>query len=188
MGTLFDYLDWRGDLLFRDAPLNEIDNLILSLLSYINFDGIVPEELGSDQPQQNLQPITLRAAARQYLIRYKGQLPYLGKIIPPEIVSLLAKAAKTRRFSAVGMFEYTNRIDPDAQLQFSAVTFALDDGSSYLAFRGTDDTLVGWKENFNMSFMQPVPAQLEALAYLERVAPHLSGDFFVGGHSKGSDL
>ena len=177
MATLFDYLDWRGDLRFSANGLNEVDNLILSLFTYIDFEEIIPEVLAE------AQPITLRNATRQYLIRYKGQSAYLGKIIPPDIVALIAKAAKTRRFANIGLIAHTNMVDPDRQIQFSALTFLLDDGTSYVAFRGTDDTLVGWKENFNMSFMQPVPAQLEALAYLERVAPHLSGDIYVGGHS-----
>lgn len=181
MATLFDYLNWRGDLRFSDNPLNEVDNLILSLFTYIDFDGIVSDEVGN-------APITLRNAARQYLYRYRGQSAYLGKIIPPDIVALIARAAKTRRFANVGVLAHTNLVEAERQIQFSAMTFLLDDGTSYVAFRGTDDTLVGWKENFNMSFMQPVPAQLEALAYLERIAPHLSGDFFVGGHSKGGNL
>lgn len=182
MATLFDYLDWRGDLRFSDNGLGEVDNLILSLFAYVDFDGIVLEEVGSEPP------ITLRAATREYLRRYKGQTAYLGKIIPPDIVSLLAKAAKTRRFANVGMIGHTNMVETERQIQFSAMTFLLDDGTSYVAFRGTDDTLVGWKENFNMSFMQPVPAQIEAVSYLERLAPHLSGDFYVGGHSKGGNL
>jgi hypothetical protein len=70
-------------------------------------------------------------------------------------------------------------------MQFSAVSFLLPGGDVFVAFRGTDDTLVGWKENFNMSFMHPVPAQREAHKYLERVAAATSGRIFVGGHSKG---
>lgn len=182
MATLYDYLDWRGDLRFSDNGLNEVDNLILSLFAYVDFDGIISDEVALEPP------ITLRNATREYLRRYKGQAAYLGKIIPPDIVSLLAKAVKTRRFANIGVLGHTNLVEPERQVQFSAMTFLLDDGTSYIAFRGTDDTLVGWKENFNMSFMQPVPAQSEAVAYLERIAPHLSGDFFVGGHSKGGNL
>lgn len=179
--SLFDYIDWRGDLLFSEAGLNEVDNLILSQISYVDFDGIV-----SADPTD--PPVTLRNAARQYLRLHKGEIPYLGKIVPPEIISLLAKAAKCKRFAHVKMMAYTNQVDDKMQLQFSAITFLLDHGQAYVAYRGTDDTLVGWKENFNMSFMQPVPAQLEAVAYLERVAPHLPSSFFIGGHSKGGNL
>lgn len=179
--SLFDYIDWRGDLLFSEAPLNEVDNLILSQISYVDFEGIVPH-LPTDPP------VTLRNAARQYLRLHKGEIPYLGKIVPPEIISLLAKAAKSKRFAPIKMMAYTNQVDDTLQLQFSAITFLPDNNHAYVAYRGTDDTLIGWKENFNMSFMQPVPSQLEAAAYLERVAPLLPSDFFVGGHSKGGNL
>ncbi len=181
MASLFDYLDWRGDLRFSETGLNEVDNLILSQIAYVDFEGIVP----SDPAEPT---ITLREAARAYLRQHKGEIVYLGKIMPPEIISLMVKAAKSRRFSSVKMLGYTNQIDHDTQLQFSAVTFLPNDGKAYLAFRGTDDTLVGWKENFNMSFMQPVPSQRKAVEYVEAIAPHLSGDFYLGGHSKGGNL
>ena len=181
MGTLFDYLDWRGDLKFSDVPPNEIDSLIFTLLSYVAFDGIVPN--GIDEPT-----ITLRDAVRRYLREHKGETAYLGKIVPSEILSLAAKASKTIRYASVKMLAYTNHIDPQTQTQFSAITFLPQNAPSYVAFRGTDDTLVGWKEDFNMSFLQPVPAQLEAVSYLETVAPILSKKFYVGGHSKGGNL
>ena len=179
--SLFEYIDWRGDLLFSEAGLNEVDSLILSQISYVDFEGIVAND-------PTAAPVTLRSAARQYLRLHKGEIPYLGKIVPPEIISLLAKAAKSKRFSQMKMMAYTNQIDDTMQLQFSAITFLPDNNQAYIAYRGTDDTLVGWKENFNMSFIQPVPAQLEAVAYLERVAPHLPSKFFIGGHSKGGNL
>ena len=181
MGTLFDYLDWRGDLSFSDVPINEVDNLIFTQLSYVAFDGIVSEKIEE-------KPISVRDAVRQYLKRHKGETAYLGKIVPSAILSLAAKAAKSARYANVKMLAYTNRIDEKTQMQFSAVTFLPQNAPAYVAYRGTDDTLVGWKEDFNMSFLQPVPAQMEAVAYLERVAPHLTEKFFVGGHSKGGNL
>ena len=181
MGTLFDYLDWRGDLSFADVPLNEVDSLIFTQLSYVNFDGILSENLDD-------KPISLRDAVRQYLKKHKGETPYLGKIVPSAILSLAAKAAKCARYANVKMLGYTNHIDQKTQKQFSAVTFFPPKAPAYVAYRGTDDTLVGWKEDFNMSFLQPVPAQIEAVAYLESVAPYLTEKFFVGGHSKGGNL
>ena len=125
---------------------------------------------------------------RRYLREHKGEVPYIGKIVPPETLSLAAKAAKTVRFSQMKALGYTNQIDDEKQSQFSAITFLLDNGDVFITYRGTDDTLVGWKENFNMSFMQPVPAQHEALSYLEKVGAILGGDLYVGGHSKGGNL
>ncbi|MBQ9086783.1 MAG: DUF2974 domain-containing protein [Clostridia bacterium] len=181
MGTLFDYLDWRGDVSFADLGLNEVDNLIFSLLSYIDFEGIVPPDPGEP-------PVTLQGAARGYLKLHRGEVPYLGKILPPETITLMAKAAKTRRFAGTKLMAYTNRVDEETQTQFAALTYLPNNGMAYLSFRGTDDTLVGWKENFNMSFMQPVPAQERAVEYVREVVPYMPGAFYLGGHSKGGNL
>ena len=181
MASLFDYIDWRGDLSFSEAGLCEVDNLLLSLLSYIDFEGIVPSDMRGEA-------VSLSDAARKYLRKHRGETPYLGKIVPPEIVSLMAKASKCKRFSEVGLVGYVNYISDEDQTQFSGVMFVLGNGRAYVAFRGTDDTLVGWKENFNMSFMHPVPAQLSAVKYLEAACEAFDGDVYVGGHSKGGNL
>ncbi len=87
------------------------------------------------------------------------------------------------------MKEFVSIIDEVAEIQFSAVTVELDDETVYIAYRGTDDTLVGWKEDLNMSFMDVVPAQAEALAYLEQVLhKHDYRKVYIGGHSKGGNL
>ncbi len=181
MGSLFDYLDWRGDIRFSDIAPNEVDGLIFSLLSYIDFEGIVP-----DTYERN--GISLPDATRQYLRRHRGENAYLGVIVPPDIVSLAAKASKSRRFGDVCMCGYVNRVDDGEQKQFCAMTFLLPDNTAFVAFRGTDDTLVGWKENFNMSFLDTVPAQQDAVEYLENMAAALPDPFFVGGYSKGGNL
>lgn len=181
MGNLFDYLDWRGDLSFSEVGFGEIDSLILSTIAYVDFDGIVPREHGE-------KSIALLAAARQYLRVHSGEQAYLGAILPPETLTLMVKAAKTRRFANLRLTGYENKVCADTELQFSAITYMLGGGNVFVAFRGTDDTLVGWKENFNMSFMITVPAQLEAVNYLRAAANAHGGDLYVGGHSKGGNL
>ena len=181
MANVFDYLDWRGDLTFEQAPCNEIDSLIFSLISYVDFDGIVPSaEAGGD--------VSLLDAARAYVRKHRGKPAYVGLIVPPEVVSLMAKAAKSKRFGALRMSAYENRVEDEAQMQFCATTYTDAEGDHCVAFRGTDDTLVGWKENLNMCFRHPVPAQLRARAYLEEQMARLDGDFIVCGHSKGGNL
>ncbi len=181
MGNLFDYLDWRGDLGFDASPFNEVDSLILSQISYVDLEGIVPSE-------PSAVPIPIMDAVRAYLKAHKGEVPYLGRILPSETLSLMVRAAKSRRFGALCLVGYVNRIDTESESQFSAVTFLSPKGKCFAAFRGTDDTLIGWKENFNMSFLQPVPAQLEAVTYLETMADSRDGDFSLCGHSKGGNL
>ncbi len=180
MGTLFEYLEWRGDLRFSEVELCEVDSLILSIISYLDFDGIVPSagEKGS---------VTYLEAMRAYLKINKGK-PTLGKFFPPETVALAVRAAKTRRYAGIRLSHYICETDSEEPKQFAAVTFRVTKDKYFVAFRGTDDTLVGWKENFNMSFMLPVPAQIAAEQYFGRVAEDIKGRFYLGGHSKGGNL
>lgn len=94
----------------------------------------------------------------------------------PEDGKLLYALAKTRRFGNVRLMHYADRFEPEREKQFAAVTALLDDGSAYLAYRGTDNTLVGWKEDFNMAFMPVVASQEDALDYLEKAAAALPGE------------
>ena len=181
--SLYDYLNWRGDLKFENVPLGEVDSLILSLLTYIDYTGFVTEEAKNTK-----KPPVLLNVTKSFLRAQNGAIPNMGLIIPKETITLLARTSKTARFGLIRPFAYVNKISDESQKQFSAISFMLTDGSIFVAFRGTDDTLIGWKENFNMSFMQPVPAQLEAVEYLEYIAANTSGPIYIGGHSKGGNL
>lgn len=183
MPDLFDYLRWRGDIPFEQVPLGEVDNLIFSLLSYAKYDGIVS---GFEAKQE----ITLASAAEEYdRIHYPPDDDSLGVLVPSRnILRLLREAGATHRFGSVRLCGYVDKLDDTEQKQFSALTFLLPDGTAYAAFRGTDDTIVGWKEDFNMSYHSPIPSQLEATAYLNRAGRYHPGPMCVGGHSKGGNL
>ena len=181
MPNILDYLDWRGDLEFQRDPLNEVDNLVFSVLSYMDFAGAVPtlEEAGSvsladaaetlkQMPEQITAPITSTFFSR---------LPVL-----------LEKCAGSARYRDVRLSHYVNRVSFDEAEQFSALVFSTDDTTHFVAFSGTDDTLVGWKEDLEMSFRDVVPAQRSAVEYLDLVMSHLPGVFYLGGHSKGGNL
>ena len=180
MANVMEYLDWRGDLSFSAVPLCEVDNLILSEICYVDFEGIVSSSFD--------KPILLSTAVRAYLRRHRGERAYLGAIVPKQIIALMAKASRTERFGKIRVCGYINHISDDNQMQFSAMTYLLDDKHVFVAYRGTDDTIIGWKENLNMSFMHPVPAQLEAVSYLEALAEEREESIYVGGHSKGGNL
>ena len=180
--SIYEYLNWRGDLTFDNVPLCEVDNLIFSAISYVDFSGVVSEELAP------VRPPVLLSITKNYLRTQPKFVQRMGLIIPRQIVTLMVRAAKTPRFGLCRPSGYVNRICDEEQKQFSAISFRLPTGDIFVSFRGTDDTLVGWKENFNMSFMHPVPAQTEALQYLESVAAKTSGNIYVGGHSKGGNL
>lgn len=176
MSDMFDYLKWRGDILFSQLPLNPVDALIFSALSYIDFDGIVPET-----PQKS---ITLRKAASVLLAQPNAE----GRVHVKQDLELLKAAAETKRFSSEKLTFYRSIFEAEKETQFAAVSFMLSDNTSVAAFRGTDKTLTGWKEDFNMSFCETVPAQQEALRYLEIFAANSSVPFYLSGHSKGGNL
>lgn len=176
MANLFDYLAWRGDLPFSQSPLCDIDALIFSRLAYIRFDGIVPQG-GSNA--------LLLSEAAQYLAR----LPDANeRVRNPQDLRLLQYAAASPRFSAIRLSHYRSLLDVKQAEQFAAVCLEIQDGSHFLTFRGTDNTLAGWKEDFNMSFLSPVPGQLDALGYLTELAETAPGPISLGGHSKGGNL
>lgn len=180
MANIIDYVAWRGDLPFSISPFNDVDALILAELSYIDYADVVPEDMR--------KTITLSEAAKRYFEMRPYREGALGVLVPDVLQDLLLKAGDSRRFGDIGLSGYVNKIDEDIEEQFSAVTFTVDDKRRYVALRGTDDTIVGWKENFNMSYMFPVPAQTDAAMYLEKAAAAKEGDIIVGGHSKGGNL
>lgn len=177
MSNLFDYLTWRGDLGFEADPFNDVDSLILCCLCYVHFSGIVP-----DTPDAAGIPLS-QAAERFFALPADKQIVHVE-----DDRSLLRAMAQTKRFGNIRLTHHIDHFDPEQEKQFSATTFRLNDDLSYLAFRGTDGTLVGWKEDFNMTFMPAVASQTAALSYLESTASALPGSFIPGGHSKGGNL
>ncbi|MBQ9760221.1 MAG: DUF2974 domain-containing protein [Clostridia bacterium] len=183
MGSLFDYLNWRGDLSFSQAEINEVDGMIFSLLSYIDFSGI------ASTSHEESCAIPLRSVVNSYFTKHPDPKKInLGLMVPRDILKLLRVVKDTVRFRSVGVKAHVSILDPERQMQFSATTFTLGECGEVVAFRGTDDTIVGWKENFNMSFMEVVPAQTEAVSYLAEAAAAFKGRISLAGHSKGGNL
>ena len=177
--TVWDYLRWRGDLLLTQDGFNEVDNLLLCIVSYIDFRRITA--LRSFDPAQAV-PIGEVCQQLTDADEQRG-------LSPENYIPVMRAMAATPRFRDVKMFAFEDSYDEEKVMQFSAVSFLLPDKSVFVAYRGTDTTLVGWIEDFNMSFMTAVPAQLRATEYAQEVAdsvPRLA--LRVGGHSKGGNL
>jgi hypothetical protein len=181
MAGIFDYLSWRGDLHFTQSPFNPVDNIILTHLSYLPLDGIVPG------PEYK-SGITIREAAEQFAAAFSGPEDFRNTLIFKDDPRLLKTLGACERYCGLKLRGYVNQIDPDREKQFAALTIAAGDGSTFITYRGTDASLVGWKEDFNMSFSDAVPAQVEAVSYLEKMARQARGPLRVGGHSKGGNL
>lgn len=181
MANINDYLDWRGDVLLDQCPVNEVDSVLFSMLVYINFQGIVPSD-----PRE--RGITLRDAAKEFFFTYDDREKYpLGLVIPKEIITVFRRLADTPRYADIYFTGYVNEISEEREMQFSAMTMRLSNGDSVVSFRGTDDTIVGWKEDFKMAYMDEVPSQRKAVQYLNDL-PEGDGGLYVTGHSKGGNL
>ena len=176
MANVFDYLKWRGDLTFAQDPPNAVDALIFSGLSYVRYGGQVEADPG--------RPVPLTDAAETFFALEDCE----SRVRVKNDMELLRAAAKTVRFGQTRIVMYRDSLIPEQETQFAAMTFLLDDGTAFLAFRGTDHTLVGWKEDFNMTFQQTIPAQRLALQYTRDVALERSEPLRLGGHSKGGNL
>jgi len=176
MANVFDYLDWRGDISFDGAPFCEVDALILAEIAYVPFEKI---KLG--------RGITIEKAAEEFFKTDNGAEGNLGLIMPADILPLFERISKTERFRGVILRDYVSITDKDVGEQFSACTFVFGRRKIYVAFRGTDDSVVGWEENFNMAFKCPVPAQLSAVNYINKVSRG-ARSVIAGGHSKGGNL
>ena len=176
MASMLDYIAWRGDLSFSLAGPNEVDALIFSTLSYIPFQGSAERN-----PEK---PILLRQAAREFFDHPDPE----GYVRSQNDLELLKAAGESERFGRIYITEYRQIFIKERDTQFAAVTFLLDDGSIFVSFRGTDNTLVGWKEDFSMCFRREIPSQKLAKQYLQDVLMDHSGPVRVSGHSKGGNV
>ena len=179
MGNIMDYISWRGDLSFAQSPFNEVDNLILACFSYVNLDGI-PAVSGK-------KGIELKKLVKEFKKLHTIKELEADKSFIRLAPFMMFEMAKSVRFGNCVIRNYVNEIVTEAEQQFSAVEIVLDDGTSYISFRGTDDTIIGWKEDFNLS-TGVVPAQERAVEYMQRISDKASGMLRVGGHSKGGNL
>ncbi|MBR1654374.1 MAG: DUF2974 domain-containing protein [Clostridia bacterium] len=174
MANIIDYIEWRGDLSFIQDPFNEIDNLILSRVSYFPFDKIIDSN----------EIVTLQELYKRFEKIDKTAV----KVLQEEDLDLFPALANSNRFGGIFLKKFINKKDKKQEKQFSAITIILPDGTTYISYRGTDNTLIGWKEDFNMSFMTLVPAQTDAANYLNEIASQTTGNLRIGGHSKGGNL
>ena len=179
MGNIMDYISWRGDLTFAQSPFNEVDNLILACFSYVNLDRIpaVTRQKG----------IELKKLVKEFKKLHTIKELEADKSFIRLAPFMMFEMAESVRFGNCVIRNYVNEIVTEAEQQFSAVEIVLDDGTSYISFRGTDDTIIGWKEDFNLS-TGVVPAQERAVEYMQRISDKASGMLRVGGHSKGGNL
>lgn len=188
MDTILAYIKWRKDIRFSERAFNDVDALVFATLAYANWDSIVEDEA-----------MPLGQASQLFMM--SNNRVHDAKIYAhsPEVPSLVQAMIDAERYKHVQIMKYVNILDIKEVVQFSAVSFILEDGTKIIAYRGTDSNLIGWKEDFYMTFKEEIPAQKYALAYLEEnVAVETKKRFalfgkkennvYIVGHSKGGNL
>jgi len=165
---------------WNDREFGAVDSLILSKLSYVNFESIVPLLRDRAKPVRIYE--LLKAEMYESMFENRRDID--------TYLDFLYALAASPRFRQVQINFYVNHSDPVTEKQFAAVTFLLDDKTAYVAYRGTDSTYIGWKEDFNMAYISPVPSQEDGVEYLNTVAKRLpiSIKLRIGGHSKGGNI
>jgi hypothetical protein len=174
MANIFDYIEWRGDLTLAKDEFNEIDNLILSRFSYFPFDEIIKEN----------EVVTIREISERFQEKDISKMPILWE----DDINLFPAMGKSKRFGEMKVTKYVNKINIEEEKQFSAITIIMPDDTIYVSYRGTDNTVIGWKEDLNMTFKSHIPSQIDAVTYLEEIAEEYSNQLRIGGHSKGGNL
>lgn len=175
-GTILDYVETQFET-FDERPIGDVDSLVFSWLSYWDLAA------GAQEARTPLgMPLIDAYRARAFESMTAVMLD------TPEARHMLAALVASPRFGGIRIANYVQETSDEHEKQFSAMTFLLPQGGAFVAFRGTDGSFVGWKEDFNMAFEDEVPSQRSAVDYLDRVAGQTSGPLWVGGHSKGGNL
>ena len=178
MANMLDYLNWRGDIPITVDGINDIDRMILAQLSYFDlksYSSVLKE--GFDK-RTTLAELCEWISDPQHGVRYHVSTDQ-------KLAELLMKS---KRFGEIELTGYEEKFNIEKEEQFAAITALLPDNTAACIFRGTDWSLVGWKEDLNMALSDQLPAQLDAVDYMKRLAQHYHGTIRVIGHSKGGNL
>ena len=172
--NIIDYIKKNKDKTFQELPFNEIDDLIYALLPYIDFTNIVPAFKS--------KKVTLKEVA----LKLRGKKNDFRGMFIGNTFKMLEIMRDSRRYQDTLLYNYMNVVNSD--MQFGAITMKLPDNSIYVAFAGTDTSIIGWEEDFKMTYLYPGASQKYASIYLNKAIGLLDKKVRVGGHSKGGNL
>ena len=178
MKNIIYYMKKFGNRTLDEMPFNEVDSLILCQLSYLNYENLVP---GLDEIDDSIDYSEL---IHEDLMIIKMCQGTIDRNLNRKLLKLIRKKS---RFKHMKINFYHRKFNPRVSKQFCAMTFIFD-RFAHITFQGTDPSIIGWKEDFEMSFLEKIPAQVEAVSYLDRVAKIYHGPLYIGGHSKGGNL
>ena len=179
MSDIRDYIDWRGDIEFKNNPFNELDALALTQVVYLPLG----EQVGDGFKDE----CTLKKSVRKYFKNHEGKEESLTMLLL-NCGDISRKMMNADRYKDIKFCKFRERYDQINAIQFAAVTAKISDDTLVVVFRGTDDTLAGWEEDFKLCYMTPMDAQIEAAKYLKEVCEEWDGNIVIAGHSKGGNI
>ena len=182
MGNLITYVQQYEDQTFQEKSLTDIDVLVLTEIAYLPFDGIVPSTFNVTEA------ISLQQLGKEFESIKEKEHEKNPFMITEERIQLLDVVSKSQRFKDIKVFGFMNDINDELTKQFAAVCYQWEEENRWIIFRGTDESLTGWKEDFMMTYSDLIPAQTDAIEYLRKQADIFSGILNVSGHSKGGNL
>ena len=181
MSSIDEYLNKYGDISFKDKPFCEADNFALCNVSYIPLEKVISDSFDDE-------PVPFEKAC-QKMFRYNGYKHVaVGLVLPKGMSIRLMKMSRCKRYSEMKVVACTETFSTSPAVQFGAATYLLPDGTVLVVFRGTDDTLIGWKEDIDIFTHKGIPSHKLAVDYLAKVAEKFDGDIIVCGHSKGGNV
>ena len=170
---ILEYVKQFGNKSFVKHPFNEVDGLIFAELAYINFDLVIPEN----------------KLVEFHKIKIKDEKPfYEGSVDAKQNKKLVDLMINSKRYKNVKIGYWKASVDKKEYAQFFALTFIIPHGTAYIAFRGTDTSILGWREDLYLVYQDDMPSQDKATEYVNEVTKLFPGNFYIGGHSKGGNL
>ena len=179
MKNLLSYLKEYGRVSFEEEPLNELDIALFSQLPYIDFNSISFD---------NDIKYSLKGLLKLYFVNHDKKDRYLGLILPRDILPAIRKMSNCTRYKNVKVYNYINKINLEQEEQFSAITVDINRATKLVIFGGTDDHIVGWKEDFNSLYLPTTLSQKDAYKYLIDAGNYDNRKIYTLGHSKGGNL
>lgn len=182
MQNMIDYVKMYKNTTFQEKKFTLVDGLILSVLSYVKYEEFYQMVL--EEGKEEFSGISFAKLESKIQRRDRTRMiPFYDMTY-----ELFRIVIRTKRYRQICLFCYEEIYHIAGEIQFAAITFELPDNSVFVAYRGTDSTLVGWKEDFNMGYINPIPSQLIGVRYLETIGKLTNRKIRVGGHSKGGNI
>ncbi len=182
MDSIIKYAD-QFQYTFAEREFSDVDSLVLCQLSYLKMQRLIP---GLEDGQEFIP-------FQSVLVKENREQVFADERYREDNLKLAAAVLKSRRFAELKVNFFIDILDKEMEVQFSALTYLLGEDAEgrpiyYIAYRGTDENLVGWKEDFTLAFSEPVAGQLYAAKYMRKASAYLPEHFYLGGHSKGGNL